>query len=101
MLHVDTEPDGGDAILFYTARHTLDGAGTTLDSFQCELVVAGAAAYAALERSSSLSNVLATGDGAPERFASYARARLTAFHQLLRQYGRKNAVRGRRLYVPA
>jgi hypothetical protein len=100
-LHVDTLPAGEDAAVYYTARHTLDGSGTTLDAFQLELLAAGASAYAALERSASLSNQLVTAGDSPERFAAYARARLTAFRQLLQQYGRKNAVRGRRLYVPA
>jgi len=100
-LHVEREPDGGDARLFILVRHVLDGAGTTLSAFQVELVVSGAAAYAAIERSAAMANQLVTGAGAPERFAAYGRARLTAFRQLLHQYGRKNRVRGRRLYVPA
>jgi hypothetical protein len=100
-LHVEVAAAGDDAKLYYTARHTLDGSGTTLDSFQVELLVAGASAYAALERAASTANALTTAGAAPERFAGYARARLTAFRQLLQQYGRKNSVRGRRLYVPA
>jgi hypothetical protein len=101
MLHLEAAAAGDDAKLYYTARHTLDGSGTTLDAFQVELLVAGASAYAALERAASTANALTTSGAAPERFAGYARARLTAFRQLLQQYGRRNGVRGRRLYVPA
>jgi hypothetical protein len=100
-LHVDTLPSGGDARLYVVARHVLDAEGTTLDHFQVELLVTGATAFAASERAASLANRLATGDAAAERFAGYGRARLTAFYQILHQYGRRNRVRARRLYVPA
>lgn len=99
-LHVDTVPTGGDAIVFYTASHTLDGAGTTLRPFEVEVLVAGAAAYAALEQSVALANSLTTSAETVEHFASYGRARLTAFQQLLKHYGRRQRVRGRRLYTP-
>jgi len=98
----DVSPTGGNAKLYYAARHVLDGSGTTLSPFQVEMTVAGAAAYASLEQSAHTTDRLTTGGGAvPERYAAYARARLTAFQQLLYQYGRKNRVRRRRMYVPA
>ncbi|MCA9830076.1 MAG: hypothetical protein R3B97_07620 [Dehalococcoidia bacterium] len=100
-LHVDAEPTGDDATVRYTARHTLDGSGTTLTTFQVEVLVTGASAFAALAESSEVADALTNVGVASERFAGYARARLTAFRQLLHQYGRRNRVRGRRLYVPA
>jgi hypothetical protein len=103
-LTIDTEtaPTGANAKLFYFAGHALDGSGTTLSAFQVDVLVTGAAAYAALEQSAYTADRLSTGgDGVPGRFDAYARARLTAFHQLLFQYGRKNRVRARRAYVPA
>jgi hypothetical protein len=102
VLHVDDVPSGADAKLFYTARHALDGSGTTLSTFQIDVLVTGAAAYAALEQSAHLIDSLATGgDAAADRFASYGRARLTAFHQLLHAFGRRNRIRARRAYLPA
>jgi hypothetical protein len=100
-LHVDTLPAGADAVVSYTAAHTLDGAGTTLRPFEVEVLAAGAAAYAAIEQSVALADSLTTSAATVERFASYGRARLTAFHQLLQHYGRRQRVRGRRLYTPA
>ncbi len=101
-LHTETAPTGGNAKLYYTARHTLDGAGTTLTTFQVDILVTGAAAYAALEQSAFATDRLMTGgEGTAERLASYGRARLTAFQQLLFQYGRKNRLRARRAYTPA
>ena len=104
ILTLDTEtlPTGANAKLFYTARQALDGSGTTLSAFQVDVLVTGAAAYAALEQSAYTADRVTTGGArVPERFDGYARARLTAFHQLLIQYGRRNRVRARRAYVPA
>ena len=101
-LQTDTPPTGTNAKLYYVARHVLDGSGTTLSVFQVDILVTGAAAYAALEQSAYTADRITTGGAAtPERFEGYARARLTAFHQLLLQYGRKNRLRARRAYVPA
>ncbi|MGE5596216.1 MAG: hypothetical protein ACM3S1_09300 [Hyphomicrobiales bacterium] len=100
-LHSATEPDGSDAKLYYTARHTLDEAGSSLPDELVDLVAMGAGAYAALEQAVATTGVLVTGDRVPDRFAEWGRARLTAFHQLLHHYGRRNRVRARRLYTPA
>ena len=94
-------PTGGDAKLSYTARQTLDGSGTTLAGFLEDLVVMGAAAFAVLEQAAATVDVLTTGVAVPERFEAAARARLTAFHQLLMQHGRNNRVRSRQLRRPA
>jgi hypothetical protein len=100
-LQTPTVPASGDAKLYYTARHGLDGTGTTLSAFQVDVLVTGAAAYAALEQSAFTTDRLTATGEAAERFASYARARLTAFQQLLHRYGRRNRLRPRRAYQPA
>ena len=102
VLQADSAPVGGNAKLYYTARHTLDGSGTTLSAFQIDVLVTGAAAYAALEQAPHLADRLNTGgDATGDRFSAYGRARLTAFQQLLHHYGRRNRVRARRTYLPA
>ncbi len=100
-LHVETPPDGGDARIFYTATHQLDGTGSTLSEHLAEILTTGASAYAALELSAGTSNTINLNPAAAEHYAALSRARLTAFRQLLHTYGRKNRVRSRRLYVPA
>ena len=65
------------------------------------MLVTGASAYAAEEAASGSTGVLTLDPAAAERYAAWARARLTAFRQLLHTYGRKNRLRARRLYVPA
>jgi hypothetical protein len=100
-LDVDTPPTGANAKLYYTARHTLDTSGTTLPGHLEDLVAMGASAYAALEQGAYTIDRLNTGEQVSQEFEAWGRARLTAFAQLLHQYGRKNRVRGRRLFTPA
>ena len=102
LLDLPCPPDGGDATVDYTASHTLDDSGSTLPGRFEDLLVMGASAYAALEQSIATIDGLNTGGPAvPDQFAASARARLTAFGQLLRQYGRANRVTARRLVTPA
>ena len=101
VLHTEALPTGDDVKLYYTARQELDGTGTSLTGEQVDLLVTGASAYAALEQSVFTTDRVTTGDAVAERYAAWGRARLTAFHQLLHQYGRRNRVRQRRMYVPA
>jgi hypothetical protein len=100
-LQLDEEPSGADARVYYTAAHVLDGSGTTLTPFQVDLVAMGAAAYAVLEQAVFAADRITTGADTAARYDGLARARLTAFGQLLRQFGRKNRVRARRAYLPA
>lgn len=100
-LHCPEPPAGADARLFCTLRHTLDEAGTTLAPHLLDVLLTGAGAYAVLELAAASAGELTTDPRAAERHASWARARLTAFGQLLYTNGRKNAVRPRRLYARA
>ncbi|MGE0601507.1 MAG: hypothetical protein AB7J35_18840 [Dehalococcoidia bacterium] len=100
-LHVEHEPDGTDAKVFYTAEHSLDEEGSTLAGPMVDVLVTGASAFAAQELASGRTDALTTDPAAAERYAAWSRARLTAFRQLLHTYGRKNRVRTRRMFVPA
>lgn len=100
-LHLDVAPDGSDVKLYYTAAHTLDEDGSTLPDSLTGVLVTGATAYAAEEQASGTANTLNLDPTAGEHYAAWARARRTAFRQLLHTYGRKNRVRTRRTYLPA
>lgn len=100
-IHSASAPDGADALVLCTAAHTLDGSGSTLPPHLEHVLLAGAAAYAALELAARSAGQVNLNGGAPEAYAGWARARLTAFHQLLHLHGRRNRVRSRNLYVPA
>ena len=102
LLEMATAPDGSGAVISYVARHTLDVTGSTLPAQFEDLLVMGATAYAALEQSAAVIDRLNTGGAAvPGEYADWARARLTAFGQLLRQHARANRVRARSLISPA
>lgn len=101
MLHVDDVPTGANLQLFYLARHTLDGSGTTLSAQQLDLVAMGAGAFAALEQSVYAADRLTTNTNVAAEYAAWGRARETAFHQLLMQQGRRGRLRTRRAYLPA
>ena len=102
LLQMATAPDGSGAAISYVARHTLDGTGSTLPAQFEDLLVMGATAYAALEQSAAVIDRLNTGGAAvPGEYGDWARARLTAFGQLLRQRARANRVRARILISPA
>lgn len=96
-----TIPDGSDAKLYYLATHTLDEEGTTIPGHLLDVLTTGASAYAALELASYTADRLNLDPKASEKHLAWARARLTAFQQLLHTYGRKNRLRERRMYVPA
>ncbi len=100
-LNLDIAPSGEMAGLFYTARHTLDESGTSLPGFLEDLVCMGAAAYAAVEQSVFTIDRLNTSEQVARDYEDWGRARLTAFTQLLYQYGRASRVRTRLLRRPA
>ena len=100
-LHTPTAPDGGDARIYYTAVHTLDETESTLPPYLEDVLATGAAADAALELASYSTEQLNVNGDTPATYAGLARARLTAFHQLLHTHARKNRIRTRNLYVPA
>lgn len=100
-LHTSTPPDGADARIYYSATHILDEDGSTLPDTLLDVLLTGASAYAALELASGTTEKLNLDPDATAKYAAWARARLTAFQQLLHTYGRKNVVRPRRMYRPA
>jgi hypothetical protein len=101
-LLVPFEPDGAEARIFYTARHLLDGSGSTVPPTMEDAIAMGAAGYAALELANGTINALTIGGPAVAAdYRAWGQAWLTAFRQLLGQNSRANRVRARRMYVPA
>jgi len=101
-LLVDSAPDGSDARVFYTARHELGDEGSTVPPAMEDALAMGAAGYAAIELANATIDTLTTGGpGVNRDYAAWGQAWLTAFRQLLGQNSRRNAVRSKRLYVPA
>lgn len=102
-LLVEAAPQGAEPVrVFYARVHTLDAAGSTLPPQFEELLATGAAAYAALEQAAfAVNRVNAGGPEVWRQFQAWGNQRLAAFTQGLARHGRRNAVRARRLYLPA
>ena len=99
LLHIQDSADvreaGYSCRVTYTASHSLDGGDSTIPAQFDDLVVAGAAALAALEGAEL------EGASSSDRAAARARARLTAFRQLLHDHRPAVEVGGRTYRRPA
>lgn len=94
LLHLDASPAGDDCRIAYTANHRLDCHESTIPPQFDDLIIAGAAAHAALDGAQA-------ENSAPDRGAARARARLTAFRQLLHDHRPSIEVGGRTYRKPA
>ena len=94
-------PAGVENVYVYWLKmHTLDGSSSTLPVAHEELIIEGAAGYAALDWTSFATNRLNTaGDDVWGRYKAFADERLRRFRADLVRLGRANAVRQRRMYV--
>ena len=101
-LLVDQSPAGSENVdVYYTKLHTLDATTATLPQALEDLVVTGAAGYAALEWSSFATNrVNVGGEDVWRQYLVWGQERLSAFLRSLAQHGRKSGVKVRRLYPP-
>ena len=95
-------PAGVENVYVYWLKmHTLDGSSSTLPVAHEELIIEGAAGYAALDWTSFATNRLNTaGDDVWGRYKAVADERLRRFRADLVRLGRANAVRQRRMYTP-
>ncbi len=101
LLLTDEPPTGDPAAVYWDALHQLDASGTTLDAAQQEVVLLGAAGYAAQQLAlASTDRVNLGGSDTPQRFAAEAERRLAAFRRLVLALGRRR-VGVRRLQRPA
>ena len=84
-------PDGSPAVVHYGAAHLLDETGTTIPDAHRETVLAGAAAYSAIEWAVRAVNRVNTGTDAEGGYFRWGSARLAYFQSALKtlRYGRK------------
>jgi hypothetical protein len=102
-LLTETVPAAGEQVLVYYGRsHLVDATSSTLPPALEEIVLLGAAAYAALEWANfAINRVNVGGSESWRAYLAWAQDRLAAYHKALARLSRKNAVRVRRLYSPA
>lgn len=100
---IDAAPSAADSVaVYYTKLHTIDGSGSTVPAQFEDVVASGAAGYAAVEWASFATNrVNAGGQDVWRDYLAWGQERLAEFQAAVAKYGRRNAVRVRRLYTPA
>src|SRR3972149_4511183 len=100
---IDSPPGAvEDVNVYYTKLHTLDDTTSTLPARFEDVAATGAAAYAALEWASFATNrVNGGGQDVWRDYLTGGQERRAEFQPALPRYGRRNAVRIRRLYRPA
>ena len=102
-LLVDSAPAGGENVnIFYGKLHTVDATSSTVPTYLEDLLLIGAAAYAALEWASFATNRVNVGGEASWRaYETWGRERLDAFMKGLANHNSRNRLRAVRLYRPA
>lgn len=100
---VDAAPAAADPVaVCYTKLHTIDALGSTVPAQFEDLLAAGAAGYAATEWASfAINRVNAGGQDVWRDYLAWGQEQLAAFQAAVARFGRRNAVRVRRLYTPA
>ena len=102
-LLTEKTPAAAESVhVFWTKLHTIDGSSSTVPGRYEDVISAGAAGYAALEWASfSTNRVNVGGRDVWREYLVWGQERLAEFQRALARYGRRNAVRARRLYAPA
>ncbi len=101
-LLVDSPPAAGEQVrVYWPGRHTLTDTGSTLSPDQEELLVLGAAGYAARALANYAINRLNLTRSAQTDYLKWAEATLARFRAGLEKRGRTGRVRPVRLYIPA
>jgi hypothetical protein len=101
-LLITGAPGGVEPVNVYWGKlHTLDGSTSTLPAAAEDVVVTGAAAYAALEWASFATNrANVSGTAAFENYQAWGEERLRQFREALRGFVREARVRHAALYRP-
>jgi hypothetical protein len=90
-----------DVNVYWHGPHTVDGSGSTFPDSHDNIIVTGAAGYAALEWANYAANrVNVGGEHAWGRYMDFANVRLGEFKAMLRRLPAANTLRTGRLYTP-
>lgn len=102
-LLVESTPASGESVnVYHTKLHTIDATSSTLPSRFEDVIVSGAAGFAALEWASFATNRVNVGGQAVWReYLLWGQEWLAEFQRQLARHSRRSAVRARRLYAPA
>ncbi len=102
LLNLPGEPKAGESVtVYYGALHRLTDSASTLPEALEELVITGAAAYAALEWAAYAVNRLNVGgQDVWRQYLTWAEERMADFELQLARIGRRSGFRPRKLFHP-
>ncbi|MCY4575086.1 MAG: hypothetical protein OXC55_00545 [Chloroflexi bacterium] len=102
LLNLPGEPNAGESVtVYYGALHRLTDSASTLPEALEELVITGAAAYAALEWAAYAVNRLNVGgQDVWRQYLTWAEERMADFELQLARIGRRSGFRPRKLFHP-
>jgi hypothetical protein len=102
-LLIDEAPDAGeDVIVYWGALHEVNDEGSTLPAPHEDIVLTGAAGYAAIELASFATNrANLAGPSVVGDYAEWGRERLDLFRRQVRELPQAERLRSSRLYTPA
>ncbi len=100
---IDAAPASAEnVVVYHTKLHAIDASSSTVPPRFEDVIAAGAAGYAAVEWASFATNRVNVGGQEVWRdYLTWGQERLADFQKALARYGRRNALRVRRLYRPA
>ena len=97
----DEIPDGSNTYIYYGKLHRIDTSGSTIPALYEDLIVTGAAGYAAIQWAAYAINQVNTGGRqTPEEFLTWGKVKLGQFEERLKTVSQRNRVRVRSLYRP-
>ena len=100
-LLVDNPPTVEDLVVYWLAAHVLDQSRSSLDGPLIDVLLDGAAAYAASQMASYVTErVSSGGPGADRDYAAFSTRKMRAFDQALRHHGTHASLRTSMLYTP-
>ena len=91
-----------DLTVFWLAPHVLDQSGSSLDGPLVDILLDGAASYAASQLASYTADRVSSGGPTVDKdYASYANRKMQAFRAALKHLGPAASLRATTLYTPA
>ena len=92
-------PDGSNTCVYYGKLHVLDASGSTIPVVYDDLIITGAAGYAAVEWALfAINRVNVGGISTPEELLKWGQYKLADFRSELKRLSRKNRVRVRSFF---
>jgi hypothetical protein len=100
-LLVDNPPAVQDLVVYWLAAHVLDQSRSSLDGPLIDVLLDGAAAYAASQMASYVTErVSSGGPGADRDYAAFSTRKMRAFDHAIRYHGTHASLRPSMLYTP-